>query len=123
MALSVENEDGSPATLSLPKVGTDPDQWPIKVSTALSASFGMSSFQCVITDVVSTFLPPAGFWGLELELRNKGELGGSLVGIGPTAFDVIAEDGTSRGQAVIVGSTVIRPQEWWPQQENEPPDR
>jgi len=70
---------------------------------------------------VSPEWAPRGFWGLELELVKKGELGGSLVGIGPTAFDVVVDDGSSRGQAVVTGSTTIQPQVWWPQQENRPP--
>ena len=123
MALSAANADGSPATLALPKVGAPFDEWPIKVYTALSAMFGTSSFECEVTDVMVVFRPPDGFWGLELELRNKGELGGSLVGIGPTAFDVVVEDATARGQAVVTGSTVIQPQVWWPPREVDPNER
>ena len=68
--------------------------------------------------------PPArGFLALELELQNKDELGGSLVGLGPTAFAVVADDGQGRGQAVITGSTVIAPQVWWQAAEQRPPER
>ena len=121
MALSIQQVDGSPASLALPDVGEHFDKWPIKVETALSAMFGTNSFECDITHVQIGL--PDGCWGLELELRHKDALGGSLVGIGPTAFYVVVEDGSARGQAVVTGSVVLQPQVWWPPKENEAPQR
>ena len=123
MAVSAQNADGSPNRLTLPKLGTPEDEWPVRFYTALSAMFGTSSFECKVTEIQTTFPPPDGFIGVELELRNADELGGSLVGIGPTAFAVIVDDGTSRGQSVVTGSGVIQPQTWWSQKESEPPQR
>lgn len=123
MVVSTQNRDGTPNALSLPKVGTPRDTWPIRFYTALSAMFGTSSFECEVTRIQDIYPPPKGYISVELELVHKGELGGSLTGIGPTAFAVVVEDGSVQGQAVVTGSGVLQPQTWLPSKESDPPER
>ncbi len=106
--LSVGNLDGTPVAL-------DPDALPIEIFTGLTAMFGTSSFPCEITDVQNVYPPPAGFVGFTVELKWASELG-RLATLGVAALGVVVDNGTDRGQGVIVSAGAASPQTWWSEQ-------
>lgn len=115
VSIGVSADDGSPVHL-------DADDLPIEIFTTLTAMFGTSAFPCVITDVQSTFIPPAGFYGFRIQLTWEKELG-RLNTLGLGALGVIVDTGTARGQAVIGPVGAATAQTWWADRQPEAPKR
>jgi hypothetical protein len=119
--VSVMNADGTPTKLDLPKPEDPGADWPIDIFVGLSAMFGTAAFPCKIVDVEDVFPPPAGFYGLTIELAFS-DLP-RLDKIAPSTLGIVVDTGTARGQCLASSSGVAGVSTWWEDRQPDPPKR